>query len=469
MFLSYASADSHLAMRIYDDLTRSGLLVWRYEKDSKKGTDYQDEYLAALRAADYFCLLDSPHARASAEVKIEILKGWNEFSSTGRFLVCLVANPGKWRKKKSVFNKITYFDLAPRDADDNFDQHGAYEKAVAQLVEKMGKRFIPWAFQPWVGDLEAEFFHTAPARLSVEEKEILLADFKSANFHWQNGELEKAESRLKLLSNDYAHLGLISPGLLLAAVYFDGFKIEAARETYDALTKEFPGDPRTWFGLGLAAYHCQYFDLAAESFDRALKEIERNSGNIFHQAAKPNVLLNQATTYLQLKRLTEAEECLASLPGRSADLPEAKVVKIWLLLKVNKADEAQGLFQTLDHLYSNPEKNPEYINGMLADLNARFANRTLGTSAICYLQRAVCLQPQNIQYWSQLALQYHNSRNTGGRDQAADQATLLPPQTEYDKYYRGLAHFLKNNTEQAKADFEASKSLGFDWYGDHVL
>ncbi|MEQ1745491.1 MAG: hypothetical protein ABMA02_08700 [Saprospiraceae bacterium] len=138
-----------------------------------------------------------------------------------------------------------------------------------------------------VGNLEAEFFHTAPARLSVEEKEILLADVKSANFHWQNGELEKAESRLKFLLNDYAHLRLISPDLLLD--------------------------------------------------------------------------------------------------------------------------------------------------------------------------------------WAQLALLHHYDKNTGATYHAAEQATQLPPQTEHDRHFRGLAHFLKNNQAQAGADFEASKSLGNGWYGRHIF
>ncbi|MBL7798617.1 MAG: tetratricopeptide repeat protein [Saprospiraceae bacterium] len=455
-------------MRIYDDLTRSGLLVWRYEKDSKKGINYQDEYLAALRAADYFCLLDSPHARASREVQKEIREGWKKFSRTGCFLVCLVAKSGEWRKG-AAFTKITYFDLAPRDAGDTFDQHGAYEKAIGEMVQKMGRRFVSWAFQPWVGDLEAEFFHTVPAQLSVQAKEILLADFKSANFHWQNGELEKAESRLSLLANEHANLRLISPGLLLAAVYFDGSKIESARETYDALTKNFPYDPRTWFGLGLAAFHCRDFDSAAKSFNRALNEIDRNPDNIFHQEAKPNVLINLATTFLQSGRFHEAEKCLACLPGRSADLPEARVVKTLLLLQANEMGQAQEIFQTFEHLHSDIEKNPTHINSMLADLNARFASRTQGASTIFYLQRAVCLQPQNIQYWAQLALQHHYDKNPEASNHAAQQAIQLPPQTDYDRHFRGLAYFLKNNREMAKADFEASKSTGFDWYGNHIF
>lgn len=454
-------------MRIYDDLTRSGIKVWRYEKDSKKGTDYQEEYLAVLRTSDYFCLLDSPHARSSGDVQIEISEGWAKFSPTSCFFVCLVAKPGEWRKQ-AVFNKVTYFDISPRDDDDRFDQYGAYEKAIREIVEKMGRRFVPWAYQPWVGDLEAEFFHAAPSHLTMEAKEVLLTEFKSANFYWQNGELEKAESRLKILFKDHAYLNLISPGLLLAAVYFDGFKIEEACETYDILTNNFPHDPRTWFGLGLAAFHCGDFELAAQSFGRALKEIERNPGNTYHQDAKPNVVINLATTFLQMARVPEAEKCLTWLPGNSADRPEAKVVKILLLLKAKEQSEAQRLFQTLEHLNSDIDKNPEHINIMLADLNARFASHTQGVSAVGHLQRAVRLQPLNIQYWAQLALLHYYEKNLKATSHAAEQAMRLPPKTAHDSYFLGLAYFLKNDIAQAQAHFEDSKNLVAGWYGSHI-
>lgn len=201
-------------------------------------------------AANFFCLLDSPYARKSVHVIKEMRESYKKFSSENRFIVCLATKVDDWRmlNDNSPLNKITYISFARDAEEDVFDQHDSYKKSITELVKMFGSEHLPWAPQRlrW-SDLANEFFHVKQP-LSMEMKQVLLSEFHSANHYWQNGDLEKAEARLNLLIKIYAHLSLISPGLLLGAVYFDQHKTLEAKELYSKITSKFPINPQDGSG-----------------------------------------------------------------------------------------------------------------------------------------------------------------------------------------------------------------------------
>lgn len=474
VFLSYAAEDSQLALRLYDDLARSGIRVWRYEKDSKRGRDYEKEYLQELYAANFFCLLDSPYARKSVHVIKEIEEGLKKFSSENRFIVCLATKADDWRmlNDNSPLNKITYISFARDAEEDVFDQHDSYKKSITELVKMFGSEHLPWAPQAWVDDLANEFFHVKQP-LSMEMKEVLLSEFHSANHYWQNGDLEKAEARLNLLMKDYAHLSLISPGLLLGAVYFDQHKTLEAKELYSKITSKFPNDPRGWFGLGLAEYYCSAFEAAIAAYEKALKATEKHPGNNHHERAKPKVIYSQTMALIQLQRFQEAERSMSGLPETYQHLPETKVAKTLLLLQSGKTVEARSLYKSLTYLYDNIEDIPMHVSVILADLELRLSRRCIEIvdriTAIEHFKKATRLQPFNIQYWAELALLYHCERAPTQKKEAINSALQLQPETIQEEYFYGLVHFLNNDENRANTYYEASKSLNWPPYARLIL
>jgi hypothetical protein len=73
VFISYAEEDNSMAMRIANDLKSAKLEVWRYEINGRKAVDFRDDIKEHIDKAQWFCLIDSAHSRASRYVKDECL------------------------------------------------------------------------------------------------------------------------------------------------------------------------------------------------------------------------------------------------------------------------------------------------------------------------------------------------------------------------------------------------------------
>lgn len=70
IFISYSNADSQLAYRLYEDLSKRGAKAYLYEKQ-KNFVEFMVEIRDILKRVKSFCLLDSPQARESKYVKAE--------------------------------------------------------------------------------------------------------------------------------------------------------------------------------------------------------------------------------------------------------------------------------------------------------------------------------------------------------------------------------------------------------------
>ena len=63
IFFSYSWRDNQIAMRIYADMVRSHLKVWRDQVDGRPTGDFVEEFNAKIDECDYFLILDSPNYR----------------------------------------------------------------------------------------------------------------------------------------------------------------------------------------------------------------------------------------------------------------------------------------------------------------------------------------------------------------------------------------------------------------------
>lgn len=72
VFISYASSDRELALRLRDDLETIGAEAWQFDRSAVPGTDAWDSILACISKSDYFVVLLSPQAIQSRAVREEI-------------------------------------------------------------------------------------------------------------------------------------------------------------------------------------------------------------------------------------------------------------------------------------------------------------------------------------------------------------------------------------------------------------
>lgn len=468
--------DSHLALRLYDDLKRSGLDVWRYEADSKKGRHFQDEYIEQLRTSDYFCLVDSPAARLSNYVAEEIFEGLKNFEFRNKFFVCLKGEDGDWRNEIVVvpglppidlerLNKINYVQFFDGSKKDIFEEDNRYRIAIEKVIQAFGVDHIPWSPYPWLYDLRTEFFNSV-AEIPLTNKNVLLNKFHDANYFWVNGNLKQAEWELENLVRLCDQLPLISPQILLGAVFFDQHKLEEAKEIYTLITSRFTEDPRGWFGLGLSCYLLSDYEQALNYFNHTLFLVEKSTWSNSHQKAKPRVIQSIARTQIQLGRYAEASACIKNLDSQYQDLLETKIIKILLASRLDNKSRVVDLYQSLH--YDN-QNNSEYQKAMLADLEANLARyfHKIGDSieALKHCEKSVSLQPQKISYWGNLALLCHWGKTLHRKKKIAiRQGLKLVPVQDEDYYFQGLLHYLNNDFQKAGINFDKSKTLQYPDY-----
>ncbi len=71
IFFSYSWKDRAIAMRLYNDLARSGLKVWIDQVKGDQGVNFYYEVKDRINSCSGFILLDSANSRKSNWVKDE--------------------------------------------------------------------------------------------------------------------------------------------------------------------------------------------------------------------------------------------------------------------------------------------------------------------------------------------------------------------------------------------------------------
>lgn len=473
IFISYAQEDRNVSMRIYDDLVRSGFSVWRYEKDGAPGVNFWDEINEQLANARIFCLIDSPAARNSYYVAHEITTalarmqaGQLDFLS-----VCLATPDGDWRNNIAIpfspqllpeLNRLRYFDFTWTHQEDVFDPFDRYRSAMVQLLESLGRPYVPRTPLPWIENFERELYHKAPL-IGNREREILMADY-SAFYHYYNiHQTGPAERRLRLIVDDWGHLKLISPLLAMGTLHLERDDLNSSESVFAEITRIAPSNPMGWWGLGIVQFHTNRVEASLDSFNNALQVTDQN--NPHHRAVMPNLWNYQLNALISLGKIGEADKTLSAIPPPFLDMPEIKIARVRLLLEKNEEREALKLYETMSYLLETPERNHAGLSQALAELELSFSKWGIRQGnqgmTLFHLENRVRLVPLSIRAWAEYAMFCTVAGMWREKREAMEKGFSLSPVTPEDLYFHGLLYYLQGDS--AQADYFRRKSGLHHW------
>lgn len=309
VFLSYSSENGTAALRLDNDLRHSRLRPWRYERDSRLGVSFDEEFEAALRASRVVCLLDSPAARCSPYVAQECTLSRRLEAKQGRprLLVCLLEPRGRPEEngwwKHEIFpglNRLTYIDLTD------------YDNGVRRLCRELGAVYVPGFTLPRDRDVESELFD---AGLNPEHTQELIDTYTAFRCRYTvNPDLARAFLQVVIGRCQELHaVDVRSPMIALGVMMAEAGEHRRAASIFSQVTEAAPHDPRGWFGLAGARYFLGDAVSALEAYERCatLLEEPRDDVDLLRHA---ELIHNTVRCLSVLGRLPDAHRLLGTLP-----------------------------------------------------------------------------------------------------------------------------------------------------------
>lgn len=268
IFFSYSWKDNIAAMRIYDDLVRSHLNVWRDQVDGKPAVNFVEEFNAKIDECDDFLILDSPNYRHRSNWCIEEIKRFKDNrlnKEDRRTIVCLLEKEGDWRtqfsnkEQEQYFSEINNFKFYSFHHEGTYDNKDVYAKSMKEICELFSIVYTPWDEESELKDLEDEI--TAQGvEVSDESWNYILNEYKNIQ-HLIQKHHDVRERYLEWIQYcEDCGLSLFFPRYNYCLWLASDENLEKSalfnRECYDEfkkLAEEFPLDPRCQFGLGSMA------------------------------------------------------------------------------------------------------------------------------------------------------------------------------------------------------------------------
>ncbi len=260
--MSYSWKDMTVATRLYDDLTRSKIHVWRDQIDGEPTSDFLEEFLSKIDECDDFIILDSKNYRNKSNwclTEIERCFYNREKRNAPRIIVCLLDKDGEWRwqfkneKFKMLFSKLNMFKYIELYYDGTYDNASIYQQSIRKLCNLFEERYIPWDNLPESRDFIEELVSNQTV-LQNEDKELLISEYKNivrlTDLH------RNVNSHFKLWIEDckYFNISAFFPRwsycLWLGKNEHAGFYDDDCHENFIQLINDFPNDPRGYRGLG---------------------------------------------------------------------------------------------------------------------------------------------------------------------------------------------------------------------------
>lgn len=261
VFLSYSWKDTQIAARLYNDLVRSNVPIWRDQIDGDPTADFQNEFLDRIDECDFFIMLDSSNYRGKSNwcyTEVERCLNNQKDRNAPRIIVCLLQEDGPWRiqykneQHKLVFeqiNRLKYLKLYY----DGYDDDCTYDSALNAICEILGVRYENGDRIPTYQDLEDEIKNAAKNKYNEQITNIILDGYRNIftkiEMHYPN----VRQSFLVWMDDcKNAKIPLFFPRWTYAVwlVNQDKPNLEEARQYFLELTKLFPEDPRGFRGYG---------------------------------------------------------------------------------------------------------------------------------------------------------------------------------------------------------------------------
>lgn len=474
IFFSYASSDSAIVLRTYNDLARAQeSRIWCYEIDGRPGLDFRKQYLQSIKKADFLLLFDSPAARDSKFVREETAE-WYRLRKNNPILPCLAVPSGNWRDQNQLFgsqNTFSFIDLTD------------YAQGIKKLHQSLGTILIPSFTKPRDQEFADELATLRP-NLGADNYRQALQHYQTfEETHAYNPDL--ALSHLEVMINEIKTVSGLSIGsalLALADDYFTLNRFDSAIRIFTQVCKHHPQDPRGWAGLGFTQVKQEKFSDATQSFHTSLEAIDKSDRTTFHEQrieianalcgalilvtqydlarslveSEIRSLRANAVTYgfgarllLLAGKLEKACELLAEatariVRGEHVDPPELiDLIDVARQLK-DKDDSALDVFSlTAVRLFPD---NPRILR------DAAAAQSDLGNlkTAMTYLEQARMVDQKNLRINVELGLLLKKCKRQAEANELLEE-TLEHIHGAGDKtYYIGLAHYLLGRRECAK-------------------
>ncbi len=280
VFFSYSRKDRPIAMRIYDDLIRSGLRVWRDQTSCPYGINFLREIEEKINEYDGFILLDSTNSRKSHWVVDEyrLFRELKKENPTKQLAVCRLESIDQLNTTPSFFDGhdlINHFDFSGIII---YDNDAKYNESIFELCEHWGVSHQPYYINPTEKDFEDEI---SQFLIEDDDRKALLSDFQTVLLRSRQL-FPNVENRIKILLEDCERLEIkvAAPRLELGIIQDASNNISEALQTFDAFVKDFPLDPRGWRGLGAVNIRFKQFKAALIAFNQALFLTKKISGII---------------------------------------------------------------------------------------------------------------------------------------------------------------------------------------------
>ncbi len=270
VFLSYSWRDSQVAMRVYNDLSRLNISIWRDQIDGDPFADFEREFMEKIDQCDYFILLDSSNYRAPKKTNSEwwclkeVKRCLENQKKTGspKIVVCLLQEDGEWRKSfpnpeaRWVFEQINALKYQCLYYT-GYDDCGVYSKSLNSICELLGPNAKAWDSIPTCQDLidELKEIDYNGVQTTDEESVRIVIDGYRTLYSKIIKNYPNIKDSFRIWIEDFHHLKkeLFFPKWTYAVWLINqpSFETGEALACFDELCKVFPSNPRCFKGMGI--------------------------------------------------------------------------------------------------------------------------------------------------------------------------------------------------------------------------
>ena len=473
VFMSYSWKDAAVANRLYDDLVRSHINVWRDQIDGDPTADFLDEFLSKIDECDDFLILDSINYRQRSKWCVHEIERCLENRSRRngpRIIVCLLDEDEEWRRdfgdksKEEVFTKLNRFKYYELHYGGTYDNEGIYQKSLMEICSLFDNAYIPWNTLPDAQDLIEE--------LSAVENEISRDDYNLLLSEYDNilrtiKAQRDAEGHFKLWMDDCEEIGvrLFFPAwtycVWLGQNSHGGKLDKQCLEQFRRLTEEFPDDPRGFRGLGCIMAKLGMHGQAEEVFRYAIAMLNMPQNKHHKEYAEYEVTYNLAMTLANENKLTEAVsyfkicECIARRQGLK-DLP--------MILNYARCLTSVGYMGSCKKMLMSVYPRYSLDGEFQAELGLTLAALHEDAAALECFEKSYALQPsvKNAFYLlcRKSALGMHGEVRDMARKILDDYGV-----SQDDLYWKGaICFYLLGDVAAARTYFDGC-GPGYHWYG----
>ena len=469
IFFSYSWKDMPIAMRIYKDLVRSGLKVWRDQINGTYGFNFAEEIKDKIRECSGFLLLDSRSARSSKWVREEcrIFQSIDKRKNK-KLSICII------EQESLVFNEEYPELLENQNTIKNFnfskvkmyDNENDYSNEMIRLCKFWGVSYHPLSELGELKDFEDEI---SLGNISNDQREIILEQFR-LNINRVHLSHPHVLGYIESLIKECDDYGINSASLYLMHGLYQVNKGDYLKAilSFEKSTRFFPFDSRGYRGLGGSYFKIGNYADASRAFSDAIKLISALHNNDTTVIPEQELIKYSKKLHIEKLEITilNFAASLFRLEHFEASLSEYQ--KVYDLMGDFKPPEIYiGLSDCLEALEDHYEQENILLEGLFyyprnirihTELAQLYFRLSIMDSSLRHYQFIIDQEIQDIQiqaeYLYVLKLLDDRRFDNLSHHYIFHQSFATPD----DLYYKGFIYYLRGEYREAKKALKKSKS-----------